>query len=136
MQLHKCLRKLLIEVVAQRDGKIQLVYLKEVFIWFMTKLQEVSLITQQELDKEFEGLNSVHKTLSSHMRQIVSHKVKSSLINEEERMNNYKAMFVNAHEDGVAPRTAHPGIPSASIRIKNFATRSLKGLDEAVGKIK
>lgn len=68
MQLHKCLRKLLIEVVAQRDGKIQLVYLKEVFIWFMTKLQEVSLITQQELDKEFEGLNSVHKTLSSHMR--------------------------------------------------------------------
>jgi hypothetical protein len=108
----------MIEVVAQTDGKIQLVYLKEVFLWFMGKLQEVNLITKQEAEKEFLGLNSVVKTLSSHMRQIVSHKVKSSLINEEEKMSNYKAMFENHRDEGVAQRTAHPGIPQASIRIK------------------
>ena len=101
----------MIEVVAQRDGKIQLVYIKEVFIWFMGKLQEVNLITKQEAEKEFLDLNSVVKTLSSHMRQIVAHKVKSSLINEEERMSKYKVMFENPRDDGVAQRTAHPGIP-------------------------
>lgn len=104
--------------MAQRDGNIQLVYLREVFTWFMGKLQEVKLISKSEATAELLDMNTVVKTLSSHMFQIVNHKLKSSLINEDERMSNYKSMFENLKEDGVAQRTAHPGIPQASIRIK------------------
>jgi len=35
----------MIEVVGQRDDRIQLVYLKEVFVWFMLKMKEVGLIS-------------------------------------------------------------------------------------------
>lgn len=104
--------------MAQRDGKIQLVYLKEIYIWFMTKLKEVNLISRTEAERELAGINLIVQSLSSHMRQIVCHKVKSSLINEEERMSHYKSQFENPRDYGVAQRTEHPGIPQASIRIK------------------
>ena len=70
------------------------------------------------MDNEFDSLNSVVKNLSSNMRVIVAHKVRSALINEEERMINYKQLFVNPHDSGVAQRTVIKDIAPASIRIK------------------
>ena len=88
------------------------------------------------MDNEFDSLNSVVKNLSSNMRVIVAHKVRSALINEEERMINYKQMFVNSHDSGVAQRTVIKDIAPASIRIKLVAHRSLKGINKAVDKVK
>ena len=52
------------------------------------------------------------------MKDIVAHKVQSSLVNDDERAIRYKAMF-ESNDEGLPPqRTEHPNISQAAARLK------------------
>jgi hypothetical protein len=46
LELHKCLKKLLLEVVSQRDERIAKVYLKEVYAWFFKRLTAMGALSK------------------------------------------------------------------------------------------
>ncbi len=59
IMLHHALKKLLIKVINQKVDKLQLVYLREVYGWYMRKLVTLGLLSQREQEKEFKLLNPV-----------------------------------------------------------------------------
>lgn len=93
MQLHSCLKKLILEVISTRDARVQLVYLKEVFAWFFAKLTAMGALSRQEYEEEFKLLNPLTNKMADAMRLILEQKVRSSLINEEDLRQHYKALF-------------------------------------------
>jgi hypothetical protein len=46
LELHKCLKKLLLEVVSQRDVRIANQYLKEVYAWFFKRLTAMGALSK------------------------------------------------------------------------------------------
>jgi hypothetical protein len=47
VEMHKCLRNLILKVINQKNDKLQLVYLKEVYSWLITKLKTMGLLTKR-----------------------------------------------------------------------------------------
>lgn len=48
IELHKCLKKLVIRVINQKDAQLQLLYLKEVYSWFNDKLITMGLLSKRD----------------------------------------------------------------------------------------
>ncbi len=93
LELHKCLKKLLLEVVSQRDERIANQYLKEVYAWFFKRLTAMGALSKQEYEAEFKLLNPMTNRMADAMKGIVTQKMQSVLVNEEEQRAAYKAMF-------------------------------------------
>ena len=45
IELHKCLKQLVVKIVNQQDDRLQLLYLKEVYCWFHEKLVTMGLLS-------------------------------------------------------------------------------------------
>jgi hypothetical protein len=83
MQLHKCLKKLLLAVVTQRDINMAEVYLKEVYGWFIKRLSAMNALTKEEIESSARLLNPGVNAMSSAMKIIVRQKMQSELVNED-----------------------------------------------------
>lgn len=117
IQLHQALKKLLIKVINQNVDKLQLVYLKEVYIWYMRKLVTLGLLSKREQEKEAHILNPVQKTLAASMQRMVKHKVLSALVNEQDKQETAQSRFEQTSEWLLPERTIHTEIPPAHVRI-------------------
>ena len=56
-QLHKCLKKLMFNVIDQRDPFMQETYLKEVYFWFYKKLMSMGALSHEEMQEESKIMN-------------------------------------------------------------------------------
>ena len=92
-------------------------------------------LSKREMTIEADILNPLAMTMGAQLSGVLKQKVLSSLTNETEHRQRSLAMFEESDYMG-AERTAHPQIPPASIRVQSVKTRSLKGFDLAVDKVK
>lgn len=67
--------------------------MKDVYAWFFTKLAAMGAMSKQEFEAEFKMLNPLTNQMADAMRSILTQKMQSSLVNEEEVRSHYKAMF-------------------------------------------
>ena len=52
VELHKCLRNLLLQVINQKEVSIKVRLLKEVYAWFFYKLKAIGALSAQEIQDE------------------------------------------------------------------------------------
>lgn len=144
IELHKCLKQLVIKVINQKDYKLQLLYLKEVYRWFHEKLVTMGLLSKRDQEKEQALLNPMARSMSASMTKMIKHKVLSHLVNEDETRENHKKMFyVEGMDEDEDPdgffmrpeRSLHTSIPPANVRIQNFTRKSLKDYEKIVSEV-
>ena len=104
--LYKCLRKMLLGIINQKDLHIKLRQLRECYQWFFKKLMAMGALSKQEIDEEFKFLNPMSNHLGKVMKQALALKSKSVLSNEEIMTQQNKLMFEDHYEENtgwVAP---------------------------------
>ena len=69
------------------------------FSWFFAKLTAMGALSRQEYEEEFKLLNPLTNKMADAMRVILDQKVRSSLINEDDLREHYKALFDNEYND-------------------------------------
>ena len=125
IELHRCLKHLINKVILQRDERLQVQYLKEVYAWLNKKLCKMGMLSKREQDGEEALLNPLSRSLTTSMNKLVKTKVLSCLVNDQDNAEHHKAMFVEeVVNDGdyiiPAERSTHTAIPPAHVRIQKF----------------
>jgi hypothetical protein len=124
VELHRCLKQLLLNVIQQKNPKVLALHVKEVYGWLLNKLNQMGALSRSEQMAEADLLNPLAKTMGTTLCNVVKHKILSNLVDETEQRKVSMAMFED-NEWG-SERTAHRQIPPASIRIQSVKTRGLK----------
>ena len=133
VELHRCLKNLLLNITKQKNPKVLRLHLKEVYRWMINKLFQMGVLSKEQMMKEADVLNPLAQTMGARLREAVEDKIKSNLVDETELRKQQMAMFEEPdHGLNGAERTAHKQIAPASIRIQSVKTRSLKGLQGSV----
>lgn len=136
VELHKCLKKLLVNVINQTNPKVQKLYVQEVYSWLLQKLMQMGALSRSEQMQDASYLNPLASTMGSKLNQVIKQKLLYNLIDPVECRKNSMAMFEEPDWcDMLAERTAHKEIPPASIRIQSVKTRGLRNLNVAVDAI-
>ena len=117
----------------QRDDRIQIAYLKQVYEWYFKKLAAMGAISKAELETEVKMLNPNSGSMAASMASVIKNKVEAFLVDEKETAEWHKAMF---EDEQYGERTLHRDIPPANMRIKNFDRKELKEYSARVDEIK
>ena len=75
VQLHKCLKRLLLEVTSQKDTRMQTQYLKEVYEWYFKRLIAMGALSKEEYAAEYKCLNPLTDKMADAMRKVVNQKL-------------------------------------------------------------
>ena len=134
VNLHKCLRQLIIHIVNERDMAVKLRQLRATYQWFFQKLIAMGALSKEEIESEFAFLNPMTNQLANTMRAVIKQKVHSALCNEDAVEAYNKAMYTGKRtvydpdtqdtyevEDmNKAKRTHHDHIQPAAVRIQSY----------------
>lgn len=110
-----------------------MVYLKQVYSWYFTKLAAMGAISKAELEQEAKMLDPSTGAMASSMMHVIKDKVEAFLVDEKETQEWHRAMF---EDEQYGERTLHKDIPPANVRIKNFDRKELKDYNVRVNEIK
>lgn len=113
----------MLEVISQKDFRMQIQYLKEVYEWYFNKLNAMGALSKEEAAAEHKCLNPMTDLMADAMKKIVRQKMQSSLVNEDEQREEYVKSFDKGYNE-FPPRSSHPSIAPASQRIRNFKVKS------------
>ena len=83
VELHLCLKRLLVRVIDTREANLQDDYLKEAYFWFFKKLMAMGILTYKEQQEEKKMMNPSIDKMSNALRDIISQKVTSALTDDE-----------------------------------------------------
>ena len=83
IELHNCLKRLLIRVTGTRDPNLQREYLRDAYFWFMQKLMSMGILSYKEQLEENKVMNPQMDMMSNALREIISQKVTSALTSDE-----------------------------------------------------
>ena len=112
IQLYKCLKRMLREVVLTDDKRNQEMYLKRTYEWFMRQQQAVGLLPKDQMQKEEDFLNPAQvRAKEAELAARVEEK-RLEIMDDDKHDKMLRAMF--EYDE----RTEHKGIIPARERIK------------------
>lgn len=112
MQLHKCLKRMLREVVLTDDKRNQELYLKRTYEWFMRQQQAVGLLAKEQVSKEEDFLNPAQVRAKEAEQAARVEEKRLEIMDDDKHDKMLRAMF--EYDE----RTEHKGIVPARERIK------------------
>jgi hypothetical protein len=84
VELHRCLKQLLLNVIQQKNMKVLKLHIAEVYRWLLNKLYQMGALSRSEMMAEADILNPLAQTMGSSMNKILKHKILSNLVDETE----------------------------------------------------
>ena len=69
VELHKCLKELLLNVITQKNPKVLKLHVKEVYAWLLNKLMQMGALSRQEQMQEADLLNPLAATMGASMNK-------------------------------------------------------------------
>ncbi len=137
IELHKCLKNLMLKIVSQKDRTVRDLQVKEVYGWYLKKLNQIGDLPRVELLANLEHINPTRDSIKSDMRKVVARKAQHLLVNQAMTREETLRMFDQPKEYyQVAERTEIKEIPTAESRLEKKKNRVLKHLEQATEKIR
>ena len=84
VELHRCLKQLLLNVIQQKNMKVLKLHIAEVYRWLLNKLYQMGALSRSEMMAEADILNPLAQTMGSSMSKILKHNILSNLVDETE----------------------------------------------------
>jgi len=120
--LHKCLKRLLREVVLTKDKQMQLKQLDRTYIWFYRKLETIGAMTAADKDEE-ELFRNPGKIQEMEARKKARKDERVNKLLDEELNQKKEAGLFSKGE-----RTIHKEIPPAKDRLTDYKRKSMQKL--------
>lgn len=84
VELHKCLKHLMLNVICQQNARVLKLHVAEVYRWLLSKLQQMGALTRSEQMAEADLLNPLASSMGSQLNQVIRQKLLHSLIDDSE----------------------------------------------------
>lgn len=99
IELHKCLKQLLLNMINQKNTKVLKLYVAEVYRWLLSKLMQMGALSRSEQLAEADLLNPLASTMGTSLNQAIKQKLLYDLVDPNEQRKVSMSMFEDTDMD-------------------------------------